>query len=103
MMKTTDSITKSFILTNIRLISMDQDVGYLGKASFSVREGNISKVYFEDELPDKLDSDLPKIDGKGYIAIPGFVDTHTHMWNSLWKSFLGTTSGLSYENLCRRM
>ena len=35
--------------------------------------------------------------------MPGFVDTHTHMWNSLWKSFLGTAVGLSYEGLCRKM
>jgi cytosine/adenosine deaminase-related metal-dependent hydrolase len=103
MMKTTDQITKNFILTNIRLISMDQDVGYLVKASFSVHEGVISKVYSENEIPDQLDSDLPPIDGKGYIAMPGFVDTHTHMWNSPWKSFLGTATGLSYEALCRKM
>lgn len=102
-MKTTDPTSKNFILTNIRLISMDQDVGYLDKASFSVREGVISKIYSEDEKPDQADSDLPEIDGKGYIALPGFVDTHTHMWNSPWKSFLGTASGLSYEKLCRKM
>lgn len=103
MTKTTDPISKNFILTNIQLISMDQDIGYLEKASFSVREGVISEVYTEDEIPDKVDSDLPEIDGKGYIAMPGFVDTHTHMWNSPWKSFLGTATGLSYEELCRKM
>lgn len=103
MMKTTGPITKNFILTNIRLISMDQDVGHLDKASFSVREGIISKIYGEDEIQDQSDSDLPEIDGKGYIALPGFVDTHTHMWNSPWKSFLGKASGLNYEALCRKM
>ena len=103
LMKTTDPISKNFILTNIRLVSMDQGIGYLEKASFSVREGVISKIYTNDELPDNPDSDLPEIDGKGYIALPGFVDTHTHMWNSPWKSFLGTATGLSYEDLCRKM
>lgn len=103
MTKKIDPISKNYILTNIRLVSMDQDIGTLEKASFSVREGVISEIYTEDEIPDQLDSDLPEIDGKGYIAMPGFIDTHTHMWNSLWKSFLGTASGLSYEVLCRKM
>ena len=70
MMKTTDPISKNFILTNIRLISMDQDIGYLEKASFSVREGVISKIYSEDKIPNKLDSDLPKKTAKAILACP---------------------------------
>jgi len=103
MTKTNAPISKNFILTNIRLVSMDRDIGTLEKAAFSVREGVISKIYTEDEIPGNPDSDLPEIDGNGYIAMPGFVDTHTHMWNSPWKSFLGTANALSYEKLCKKM
>src|SRR5690606_33131830 len=30
------------------------------------------------------------IDGEGMILIPGFVDTHIHLWNSFFRPFIET-------------
>ena len=38
----------------------------------------------------------PTIDGHGMIVLPGFVETHWHMWNTLLRSMSGDKPDLGY-------
>ena len=39
---------------------------------------------------------LLAIDGRDMIVLPGFVDTHWHMWNTLLRSMAGDKRELGY-------
>jgi len=60
------------------VLTLDPQLGEFESADILVRDGKIV------EIAPHIESDLPEIDARGCVVIPGFVDTHTHMWNSMW-------------------
>jgi 5-methylthioadenosine/S-adenosylhomocysteine deaminase len=62
---------------------MDPAVPDLAIGDVHVREGTIVSVAQRTETPS-----AQIIDGSGMICIPGFVDTHFHLWNSMLRLYV---------------
>lgn len=71
-------------------------------------KNNVS-IFIQDELikyvgknPPENDVDL-KIDGKDLVALPGFVDSHTHIpfYGKRWKEFYLRNSGKGYMEILK--
>jgi cytosine/adenosine deaminase-related metal-dependent hydrolase len=62
---------------------MDPAVPDLVGGDVHVRDGAIMAV------AQKIEAPAPQVvDGNGMICIPGFIDTHFHMWASLFRTFV---------------
>jgi len=73
-----------FVISNAYVLTMDPALGDIARGSVHVRNGEIVAVG-ADVKADGASS----IDGDGAIVLPGLVDTHWHMWNTLYRSFSG--------------
>jgi 5-methylthioadenosine/S-adenosylhomocysteine deaminase len=66
-------ITDAFVLT------MDDELGTLPRADVLIDGARIAAV--GPDLP--RESDVELVDGRDRIVMPGFVDTHRHMWAAM--------------------
>ncbi|ADO74288.1 amidohydrolase family protein [Stigmatella aurantiaca] len=82
---------RDFLLKNASLLTMDPVLGDIPGGSVLVRQGQILAVGRNLVAPD-----VPVIDAQGMIGLPGLVDTHWHMWNTLLRSFAGTRKADGY-------
>src|SRR5262245_21354405 len=79
-----------FVIRNAYVMTMDV-AGDLDDAVVHVKGGTIAAV------GRKLEADgATRIDGRGMIVLPGLVETHWHMWNSLLRSMAGDKRELGY-------
>jgi cytosine/adenosine deaminase-related metal-dependent hydrolase len=69
-----------FVVRGAHVLSMDATVGDLPNGDVHVRNGAIVAVGANVAAPG-----VEVIDGKGMIAMPGFVDTHWHLWTSVFR------------------
>jgi cytosine/adenosine deaminase-related metal-dependent hydrolase len=73
-----------FVIRNAYVMTMDPALGDLARGDVHVKNGEIVAVGAD------LKTSAPQvIDGRGMIVLPGFVDTHWHMWNTLLRSMAG--------------
>jgi cytosine/adenosine deaminase-related metal-dependent hydrolase len=76
-----DAINRSSGAVLIRgacVLTMDPDVGDLAQGDVLVEGGRISRI--GAELADSASTTTTVIDARDCIVMPGFVDTHRHMW-----------------------
>jgi len=66
-----------FVVRGAHVLSMDDKVGDLPSGDVHVRDGAIVAVAASVSAPG-----AQVIAGKGMICMPGFVDTHWHLWTS---------------------
>jgi cytosine/adenosine deaminase-related metal-dependent hydrolase len=71
------------LIRGATVLTMDPAVPDLAAGDVHVRDGVIVAVAPRIEAPA-----AEVIDGAGMIAIPGFVDTHFHLWNALFRVFI---------------
>lgn len=71
------------LIRGATVLTMDSAVPDLAAGDVHVREGAIVAV-----APTIEASAAQVIDGGGMICMPGFVDTHFHLWNSLFRPFV---------------
>lgn len=57
-------------------VTMDPGIGDIAKSRITIKHGEIVAVEPADRPPQ-----AGEIDGSGMIALPGFVDTHWHLWS----------------------
>lgn len=91
--------SRSLMIKNGRIVTMDPDLGVLEGANIIVRNGVIETV--NQTMSTSVD-DI--IDATDTLIIPGLVDTHTHMWNGIWRHYIdhfGDRSG--YEPLSTQL
>ena len=69
-----------YLIQGAYVLSVDGAVGDLREGDIHVRDGVIVAVAPHVEAPA-----AELIDGRRCIAMPGFVDVHWHMWNSIWR------------------
>src|SRR5690606_18877131 len=63
------------------VLSMDPDVGDFNRADILVKDGKIEAVG-----PNLHAHGAHVVDASGKIVMPGFVDTHRHMWQGLLRN-----------------
>lgn len=83
----------NILIENVKILTMaDGEV---------IKNGNI---YIENEKIKKITSDNidfsydKKIDGKNYLAMPGFVNAHTHVGMSLFRNFSDDVELMTWLN-----
>ena len=74
---------QNFVLRGAQLVTLDPVLGDLPAGDVHVRDGVIVAVAPRIEA-----AGAEIVDAKGLIAMPGFVETHWHLWNSLLKNML---------------
>ena len=73
-----------FVIRNAYVMTMEKDTGDLTDADVHVRKGEIVAI------GKKLSAaGAQVIDGRGMIVLPGLIETHWHMWNTLLRSMSG--------------
>jgi 5-methylthioadenosine/S-adenosylhomocysteine deaminase len=81
----------AFVIKDAYVMTMDAALGDLAHADVHVADGAIVAVGTGLSPPN-----AETIDGRGMIVLPGFVETHWHMWNSLLRSMAGDSSDAGY-------
>jgi 5-methylthioadenosine/S-adenosylhomocysteine deaminase len=71
------------LIRGATVLTMDPAVPDLAAGDVHVRDGAIVAVAQKIEAPSAR-----VVDGTGMICIPGFVDTHFHLWNSMFRLFV---------------
>ena len=79
-----------FTIRNAHVPTMDAAIGDFREADVHVRDGQIVAV------GPKLGGGGAAIGGGGFICLPGLIDTHQHMWTSLFRGLVGETREISY-------
>ncbi len=82
---------REFLIRDAYVMTMDPELADIAGGSVHVRDGNIVAVGKNLHAPE-----AEVIDGRGMIVLPGLIDTHWHMWNTLLRSFAGDQRGEGY-------
>ncbi|MBX9774176.1 MAG: amidohydrolase family protein [Xanthobacteraceae bacterium] len=77
----------TYVIRNGAVITVDK-AGVLPRADILVRDGRIEAVG-----PDLAATGAETIDATDMIVMPGFVDTHYHMWSAVGRNFVGDGFG----------
>jgi 5-methylthioadenosine/S-adenosylhomocysteine deaminase len=80
-----------YLIRNAYVMTMEPAVGDLPVANVHVCGGQIVAVGPAVESPG-----AEVIDGRGMIVLPGLVETHWHMWNTLLRSMAGDRTEHGY-------
>lgn len=81
----------SYLIRNGAVITVDRATGVLPRADVWVRDGVIEKVG-----PGLRAPGAEVIDATDMIVMPGFVNSHYHMWSAIGRSFTAREGGFSY-------
>jgi cytosine/adenosine deaminase-related metal-dependent hydrolase len=79
------------VIRNAYVMTLEKDVGDLKDADVHVRDGVIVAVGQKLNAPG-----ASVIDGRGMIVMPGLVETHWHMWNTLLRGMSGEKPDYGY-------
>ena len=75
-----------FIIQNGYVMTMDPQRGDMPKGAVHIKDGTIIEVAPAIDRPG-----VPTLDASDMIVLPGLIDTHWHMWHTLFRSFAGDT------------
>lgn len=92
-------MSDTYLIRGTRIVSMDDSVGDLPCADVRVRAGVIEAV--GRDLPAEPGATV--LDGTDRLLLPGFVDTHWHMWTSLFKGYTNHTADRNYIAVRNRL
>ena len=88
-----------FVVRAANVLSMDPAIGALASGDVHVRDGAIVAVGAEVAAPG-----AEVIDGRGMICMPGFVETHWHLWTSVLRPIVRADDpGLGYFPVTSRL
>jgi 5-methylthioadenosine/S-adenosylhomocysteine deaminase len=74
---------REFVIRGATVLTMDPNIGDFGTGDVHVRDGAIVAVGPRIDL-----TNVQIMEGLGMICMPGFVDTHWHLWTSLFRPFV---------------
>ncbi len=81
-----------FVVRNGHVLTMDPALGDIPGGDVHVKDGVIVAAGPALRVPPGVLS----IDASGMIVLPGLIETHWHMWNSLFRSMSGDQQELGY-------
>jgi len=82
---------RELLVKNGYVMTMDAGLGDITGGDVHIRNGEIIAVGKGIKA-----AAATIIDGQGMIVLPGFVETHWHMWNTLLRSFAGEKAEQGY-------
>lgn len=89
---------ENLLITGAFAVTMDPELGDLGPATLRIEDGVLAEVTTGGvEAP----PGTRHVDGDGLLVLPGFVDTHWHLWNSLLRGTVGDAPGRDYFSVKR--
>jgi 5-methylthioadenosine/S-adenosylhomocysteine deaminase len=80
-----------FLIRDAYVMTMDPELGDIAAGHVHVRDGEIVAVGKDIQV-----GGVTVLNGSGMIVLPGMVDTHWHMWNTLLRSFGGEQAADGY-------
>jgi cytosine/adenosine deaminase-related metal-dependent hydrolase len=72
------------VITNATVITMDSQLGDIANGSVHVRNGTIVAVGADVSAAGAM-----LIDAQDRVVMPGLIDTHWHMWHTLFRGMSG--------------
>jgi 5-methylthioadenosine/S-adenosylhomocysteine deaminase len=86
------AVARLYLIKNGAVLSVDRALGTLPRADVLVRDGVIVQV------GPNIDPDGAEIiDASRMVVMPGFVDSHTHMWSTLGRNFISDVGFAYYQ------
>ena len=85
-----------FIVKNAYVVTMDPNLGEIAGGDIHVRGGAIVAVGRNLSAPG-----AQTVDAAGMIALPGFIETHWHMWGAVARNMAGPTKETGYYFISR--
>ena len=76
------------VIRGANVLTMDERLGDFASGAVHIRDGAIAAVGESVNV-----SGAEVIDGRGLICMPGFVDTHWHLWISMLRPFVRSDIG----------
>jgi len=90
---------RELLIRGAAVLTMDPAVPDLTDGDVHIRNGEIVAVAQKIVVPG---ADI--VDGSGMICIPGFIDTHFHMWTSVFRPFVrADVAALGYFPVTARL
>jgi len=80
-----------FVIRGAYVVTMDPALGDRPGADVLLRDGEILAIG-NDLAAEQAEA----ISGRGMMLLPGFVDTHWHLWNSFMRGLIGDGPGRDY-------
>src|SRR5690606_24866897 len=77
---------QNFLIRNVHILSMDEEIGDPKRSSVLVENGLIKEISPQINAPEGITI----IDGTDGILLPGLIDNHWHLWTSLLRSMSGS-------------
>jgi 5-methylthioadenosine/S-adenosylhomocysteine deaminase len=74
----------NYLIKNGSVVTVDPSLGVLPRGDVLVRNGRIEQIG-----TDLAAAGAEVIDATDMIVMPGFIDTHYHMWSALGRNFVG--------------
>src|SRR5262249_3902 len=88
-----------FVIRGATVLTMDPNLRDLETGDVHVRDGAIVAIAPHIDL-----TNVEIIEGRGMICMPGFVDTHWHLWTSLLRPFvMADVNELGYFPVSNRL
>ncbi len=81
---------REYVVTGAYVLTMDPSIGDLPDGEVHVRDGQIVQV------GRKLGVHAPRIDGSDTVLMPGLVDTHWHLWTTLYRAMSSSSPATAY-------
>lgn len=87
-----------FVVRSAHVLTMDATLGDLERGDIHVRAGQIIAVGKELQV-----SGAEIIDGRQMIALPGLIDTHSHLWNTPLRNLVSEGPKMGYFPVTLRL
>jgi len=89
---------RDVVIRGAYVVTMDRALGDIERGDVLIREGRIAEVAARVDA-----GSAHVIDGREMIVLPGFVDTHTHLWTSQMRGRFGDTRETIYFRTRNRL
>jgi cytosine/adenosine deaminase-related metal-dependent hydrolase len=86
------------VIRNARVITMDERIGTLPRGDVLFERGG-SILAVGTALP--VPEGTTEVDGRDRIVLPGFIDSHRHVWQTVLRGIATDYTVIDYRNLVR--